>query len=234
MDATPTPAAVENPPSLPPPEPCSLAMASLVFGVLGCTGIGAVIGLVCGIVAKLRISRSKGRLTGGGLALAGIIISLAMLVILPITGRLLWRSAAKTKARNQLVESANNVKQIGQAARLYSIEHGRTFPPPGNWIELLHPMLGPGADSVLHRPAEGPARACCYGYNLRLAGMPRDSANPETVLFFELQFPRNNAVGGAELLRHPQNADDRVAVCFVDGSVRQLRLEELSKLNWRP
>ena len=234
MDATPTPAAVGNPASLPPTETSALAMWSLVFGVLGCTGIGAIIGLVCGIIAKVRIRKSGGRIKGDGLALAGIIVSAVMLLLVPVMAGLLLPAMAKAKAKAQTSQSMNNVRQIGLAAKAYSNEHNRMFPPPGNWTATLRPMLGPGAESVLHRPDDGPESECGYGYNLRVAGMPQDSLPPDTVLFFELQFPRRDAVGGPELLRHPQNANDRVVVGFADGSVRQLHLYDLAQLRWKP
>src|SRR5688572_33097228 len=41
-----------------------LATASLVLGLAGCLGITAVIGLVLGIVALLKIEQSQGRLGG--------------------------------------------------------------------------------------------------------------------------------------------------------------------------
>jgi hypothetical protein len=59
-----------------PPTP-GKAIASLVLSIVGiifCPYIFSVIGLVLGYMARGEISRSAGRLQGGGLALAGIII----------------------------------------------------------------------------------------------------------------------------------------------------------------
>lgn len=209
-------------------------MASLVFGLLGCTIIGAVVGLVLGIMAKIRISKSGGRLKGDGLALAGIIVSAVMLLLLPVMAGMLLPALARAKSKALTIQSVNNLKQVGLAARIFSSEHGNKFPPSANWVDTLRPSLGPGAESVLHRPADGPGSECGYGYNLNAAGMSGEALTPDTVLFFELQTPRCNAVGGMELLRHPTNASDRVVVGFADGSVRQLRTSDLGQLRWKP
>jgi hypothetical protein len=49
------------------------AIASLVFSILG-SGIFSIVGLILGYQAKREIDESGGRITGRGLALAGIII----------------------------------------------------------------------------------------------------------------------------------------------------------------
>jgi hypothetical protein len=51
-----------------------LAIASLVCSILGICGIGAILGIVFGFVARGQIRRSNGMEKGDGLALAGIII----------------------------------------------------------------------------------------------------------------------------------------------------------------
>jgi hypothetical protein len=51
-----------------------LAVASLVMGILWMYGIGAILALVFGYLAKGQISRSGGRETGRGLAIAGIVL----------------------------------------------------------------------------------------------------------------------------------------------------------------
>lgn len=55
----------------------SKAVVSLVFGILGITPIpliGGIVALVTGYPARKEIRESGGRLTGDGLALAGIIL----------------------------------------------------------------------------------------------------------------------------------------------------------------
>ena len=87
---TPEEIAAADPPSPGPPAAAfsqvnSLAIASLVLGVLWFAGIGAVLALVFGYRARSQIKNSAGRQTGSGLATAGIIlgwIGITLLVVI--------------------------------------------------------------------------------------------------------------------------------------------------------
>ncbi|QMU20678.1 DUF4190 domain-containing protein [Gordonia rubripertincta] len=65
------------------PKTNTLAVAALVASLLGlvCIGIGGLIGLVLGVVARKQIAASGGRETGDGLALTAIIIGLFIIVM---------------------------------------------------------------------------------------------------------------------------------------------------------
>ena len=82
-------AAADPPPPGPPvaafSQVNSLAIASLVLGVLWFAGIGAVLALVFGYRARSQIKNSAGRQSGSGLATAGIIlgwIGITLLVVI--------------------------------------------------------------------------------------------------------------------------------------------------------
>ena len=62
----------------------SLAVASLLLGVLWLGGIGAVLALVFGYRARNQIKNSEGRQTGSGLAAAGIIVGWIGITILVV------------------------------------------------------------------------------------------------------------------------------------------------------
>lgn len=235
MNSNPPSLAAGNPPPLPPPAQTStLAVLSLIFGILGCTFVGAIAGLTCGIMAKVRIGNSAGRLKGDGLALAGIIVSGVMLLLTPVMAGMLLPALGKAKAKAQTIHSVNNLRRLGLAARINATDHDGKFPAATNWCDTLRPELGDTADSILRRPANDPTSECGYGYNLGVAGLADDAVNPQTVLFFELETPRCNAVGGEELLRRPREATDAVVVGFADGTVQQLWGDNLSRLRWRP
>jgi len=74
-----------QPPGAPPagPAPTSgKAIASLVLGLCGLLcGIAAIVGLIFGIVALSDIKKSGGRLEGRGLATAGIVVSVVVLIL---------------------------------------------------------------------------------------------------------------------------------------------------------
>ncbi|HTH45961.1 MAG TPA: DUF4190 domain-containing protein [Candidatus Limnocylindria bacterium] len=219
-----------------PAKTSGLAIASLVCGILCFTGIGPILGLVFGILAKSRISKSAGRLKGDGLALAGIIVSATTLVLV-LAGMLLPaldHARPKAQAKAQPITSASNLKQLGLAARIHATDHGSRFLAAADWVDTLRPELEPDADTILHRPDDALKNPCGYGYNLQMAGVADDSVNPQTVLFFELETPRCNAAGGRELLRQPKRSGDAVGVCFADGSVQLLPPERLAQLRWSP
>ncbi|HAB15297.1 MAG TPA: DUF4190 domain-containing protein [Verrucomicrobiota bacterium] len=210
-----------------------LAVFSLLFGILGCTGLGALAGIAFGAIALVRINNSEGRLKGQGLAITGIIVSGLMLLLVPVLAGMLLPALAKAKAKAQIIASVNQVKQIGLAARIYETDHEGKFPLAANWNDTLRPLLGEDADKILRRPAARES-SCGYGYNALVAGLLSSKVDPATVMFFELEFPRDNAVGGEELLRQPEGRGDRVVVGLADGSVVQLRAENLSELRWQP
>lgn len=73
-----------GPPGSYQPQTNGMAIASLVSGILGLTfvfGIGAVLALVFGYVARGQIKRSQGQQTGSGLAIAGIVMGWIGVVI---------------------------------------------------------------------------------------------------------------------------------------------------------
>jgi hypothetical protein len=77
-------------PELEPVAPAKrdgLAMPSLITGVLGFLGVTAVLGLVFGITALVRIHRTGER--GRGLAIGGIAASVVWVTVLPLAAFLL-------------------------------------------------------------------------------------------------------------------------------------------------
>src|ERR1039458_6628258 len=113
-----------------------LAITSLVLGILGICGITALVGLIMGIVALVKINRSGGRLSGQGLAIAGICVSGFMLLLsipfmagltLPALARARHRaqvfSQSTPQQRMQTIQCVTNMKQLGLAVRVYGGGH---------------------------------------------------------------------------------------------------------------
>jgi len=68
------------------PKTSGLAIASLVLSITGvCCGIGGIIGLILGCVALSQINNSNGRLTGKGLAIAGIVLGIVSILGMLVT-----------------------------------------------------------------------------------------------------------------------------------------------------
>jgi hypothetical protein len=67
------------------PKTNGLAIASLVCSILGfCCGVGGVLGVIFGFVARGQIKRSGGAQKGSGLALAGIIVGFVFIALAAI------------------------------------------------------------------------------------------------------------------------------------------------------
>ena len=127
-------ALVVGPPVSPAPLPAGpvktsgLAIASLVCGVFGFLCLPALAGVVLGIMALLKINKSRGQLGGQGLAIAGLCVSGLMLILIVPAG-LLLPALARAKAKASEINCVSNLKQIGLGARLYSGDNKETFPP---------------------------------------------------------------------------------------------------------
>lgn len=57
-----------------PADTSSLAIVSLIFGILGLFFFGSLIAVICGHIARSNIRQSNGKLAGDGMALAGLIM----------------------------------------------------------------------------------------------------------------------------------------------------------------
>ena len=88
MTATPPQEPDRGPPP-PPPQPVApsygagapstsktngFAIASLILGIIPCTGITSILAIVFGFIARNQIQQSGGTQQGSGMALAGIIL----------------------------------------------------------------------------------------------------------------------------------------------------------------
>jgi hypothetical protein len=64
------------------PKTNGFAVASLVLGLLGLVGIGAILAIVFGYHARSQIDASEGRQVGRGMAVAGICLGLLWFLLL--------------------------------------------------------------------------------------------------------------------------------------------------------
>jgi hypothetical protein len=217
-------------PSSPTPPTCGLAVASLVCGILGvCSmGITALVGLVLGILAINKISRSGGRLGGNGLAIAGISVSGAMLLLLPIQAAMLLPALSRAKSKAQTINCANNLKQLNIGLRMYATDHDEKLPAGNKWCDAISQEIG--AARVFRCPADPSDRRCSYAFNARLSGVDLTKVNSQTVMLFESNAGWN-ACGGPDFvtIRHRPV----LVVALVDGSVQQYHGDP-RQLRWDP
>ena len=222
-------------PPLPPPKTSGLAITSLVLGCLGILtcGITSLVGLILGIIALVRINKSKGQLGGQGMALAGTIVSAAFLLFAPIMAAMLLPALAKAKQKTSSIQCMNNLKQLSLGIIMYANDNKDVFPSGTSWCDLIMPYEKASQPFVC--PQGKPGQRSHYAFNAKLAGRQlKDVQAPaETVLVFETDGGWNMA-GGRELLPAIPRHGGAHAIGFADGHVEIVRPARLQKLRWEP
>lgn len=232
------------PPMAPPPpfsaQPTKisgLAITSLVLGILGFCGITALIGLILGIVAMIQVRKSKGAIGGGGIALAGTIVSAVFLLFIPLGAAMLLPALSAAKQRAQTIQCVNNMRQLSMAAHIYADSHQDHFPAASNWCDELKESVGNSAN-VYKCPAGNSTARCNYSYNSRVAGLDVKNVNPQTVLFFESSDGWNLSGGVETLLNEPRHRSrgrkQVITVAFADGHVEEVAADRIPQLRWEP
>ena len=227
------------PPGAPPPLPqnpgevktSGMAIASLVLGILGLCGVTALVGLVLGVISLVKINRSGGRLSGQGLAIAGVCVSGVMLFLcLPFLTALTLPALARAKERAQAINCVNNMKQLSLAVRMYALNHNDQFPPAATWCDAIQTNVG--SAKVFECPTE-PGRRCAYAFNAKLDGKKDSEINPQTVMLFESDAGWNGSGGAGDLKPH-RHSSRSVNLALADGSVMQVARSRLNTLRWEP
>lgn len=215
------------------PETSGLAIGSLICGALGfLTCITAPVGLVLGLMAKSKIQKSQGALTGSGLATAGIVLSAIAMVLtfLAIPAAILLPALAKAKERAQTINCTNNLKQLGLAVRMYAADNNDQLPSASKWCDAIQAYV---QSPKPYQCAANPGLRCAFAFNQKLSGRKEGDFDPQTVLFFESSAGWN-AAGGRELFSAHPHSRTRIVVGFADGSVQQLPRSQLETLRWDP
>ena len=213
-----------------------MAIWSLVLGVVGFfCGLPALAGLILGFVSMNKIKRSNGAVGGGGLALAGTIVSgaclLLYLLLIPILAAMLLPALAQAKSRAQTINCVNNLKQLGLAVRLYANDNKDQLPAATNWCDTILPNVG--SEKVFLCPAARPGPRSHYAFNARLGSAEIGKIAPDTVMIFETDGGWNLSGGPELMLQRPRHGRTFV-VGLADGSVQQINEGRLGQLRWEP
>jgi hypothetical protein len=144
---------------------------------------------------------------------------------------LILPALAKAKSKAQTINSVNQLKQLGLAARMYANDHNEKFPNAQTWCDDLKPFLN--GTKMFKAPNDPRPGACSYAFNEKLSGKEEGKINPQTVLFFEADADWNGSGGQELLLPRPRSAGVYV-IGFADGSVQQIQAGRLGSLRWEP
>jgi competence protein ComGC len=118
------------PPVPQPPKNSTLAIWSLVLGILSltlCSLFAGIPAVICGHMASGRVKRSGGLLTGQGLALAGLItgyvgIGLSLLVV-PMMLAIVIPNFVKARETAQKNACISNLRQLDGAIEAFALDN---------------------------------------------------------------------------------------------------------------
>jgi len=116
-----------------------MAVASMVLGILSFACLGplcAIPGIITGHIALARIGRDRNATGGRGMAIAGLVLGYANIVIfivvfilfLPIFAAIMLPSMARAREAARRASCANNMKQMGLVCKMFASENDGRFP----------------------------------------------------------------------------------------------------------
>ncbi len=211
----------------------SSAIAALVLGILApfTLFLTTLPAIICGIVALVKINKSRGQLKGNGLAIAGISIPVVVLPIVAMLLAILMPALARVRMVAYRQICATNMNGIGKAMILYANDYKEMYPTPSKWCDLLVMHYDVSPMQLKCKGAHNDGRSN-YAMNKNIEKLSA-AAPPDIVLLFETG-PGWNQSGGPELLSTKNHCGDGCNVLFVDGHIEFVRTKDLSNLKWTP
>jgi len=196
-------------------------------------GVVSLAGLACGVIALWQIRRSRGKLGGRGLAIAGIGVSLVLVGWAAASLTADWRQGRAVERTNSV---EHDLERLTSACWKYAARHGGELPPADIWRDLFEEegLLKKGAVGK-PEPGDGPR---LYAMNALVSGLRPSQIKDrsKTVLFFECQAGSPQAAGPGNLLRDTPAAGYRHGhvIAFADGHCEYRETADLDALNWLP
>jgi hypothetical protein len=164
-----------------PPRNCSLAIWSLVLGILGLTCfwlLAAIPAVICGHMAYSRIKRAAGALTGEGMALAGLItgyVGIACSIFLiPLMAAIAIPNFVRARHTAQMNACISNLRQIDGAIQMWALENKK----PEN-VSVTYDDIRPYLKADLVCPAGGTTFSDSYSITT-VGQRPKCLKVPET------------------------------------------------------
>jgi prepilin-type processing-associated H-X9-DG protein len=181
------------------------AILSLVCGIFGFLIVPGLIAIVLGLIA-LRKTRDP-RIGGRGLAIAGLSVGAATMVLSGCMSSILLPSLNRARETANRVKCASNMRQIGQAILLYSNSNRGVFPPRLEDLLRTQPIdasifVCPSGDDTTAPGTSGPGQASSLSAGGHLSYVYvgqklNSSASVEAVVLYE---PLTNHRDGANFL----------------------------------
>ena len=205
-------------------------MASLILGILSmCLPIivFSIPALFLALLGLNDIRRSRGRLQGRGIAIAGIVTAVfGTLLFIPLVLLLLIPVVAKTREAAERLQSKNNLNQIAAALSHFHNQNGMLPPaaafdrqgrPLYSWRVLLLPYLEEEAlykQFKLDEPWDSPVNRPLLDQMPKVYAMG-DSGSPRTHTHYQVFVGRGTAFELGPRIHIPDGFPDGAANTFL-------------------
>lgn len=210
-----------------------VAIAALVLGILAFVmcGITALPAVICGIIALVKISNSRGLLKGQGLAVAGLVAGLVSVVFTLLLVAIMLPALTRAKDQAKTIVCRSNLRQLSLALILYVEDNDGRFPTASKWGDLL--LVYTGSDRELFSCPGGPEGIYGYAFNKNLDGMRMSKIRSpgRMVILFEADAVWNDA-GEADLAAFDRHRRPGCNIGFVDGHIEFVPVERIGELKW--
>ena len=209
------------------------AIAALVLGILApfTLFLTTLPAIICGIVALVKIGKSRGQLKGNGLAISGIAIPFVVLPIFAMLLAILMPALSRVRTLSYRLMCGTNVSGLGKAMMVYANDYNDMYPTSSKWCDLLVEKANVSPMQFRCKGAPNDSRSN-YAMNKNIEKLGT-AAPPDMVLLFETG-PGWNQSGGAELLSTENHHGEGCNVLFADGHVEFVMTKGLSNLKWTP
>ena len=177
------------------------------------------------------MNRPESSRDGKGLAIAGTIVSGLFILMIPVMAGLMLPALSKAKSKATVIKTVSNAKQLAIGVRLYAVDNNDQFPPAETWCDAILKNVG---DERPFQAATRPGLRCGFAFNARLGRLKEDTLTAGNVVLFFESDQGWNASGGPELMIKVPRQNNVFIVAFADGSVHQLRADQLANLRWNP
>lgn len=168
----------------PPVQTSGLAVASLILGILFLIFPAAILAIILGHISRSQIRGSAGRIKGGGMALAGLILGYAGVAVIPILiiAAIAIPNLLRSKMAANGAAAVGSLRTLHMAAMTYYSAYDHGYPPalenlgpPAAGKEneeranLIDPVLGTGKKSgylFLYRAVRLQGSTAPVGYTI--------------------------------------------------------------------
>ncbi len=208
------------------------AVAALILGILVffTCGITALPAIICGIVALVKISGSNGLLKGKGMAITGLVLPAALIIIVPLPLAILMPALSRVKGIAQRAVCGTNLKVLSTAMIVYANDYDDEAPTADKWCDLL--IQEADVSSISFKCPSAPEGECHYALNNNFREIGgREPAR--IVAMFESR-PGWNQAGGPELLTTEYHDGEGCNVAFGDGHTEFVKADRIDDLYWGP